>query len=95
MYPLISADAISIYFKDNCGGISTGRENIVFKKRESSKGDGRGLGMYGARSVANSHGGILDFSNRIGEGVTFYFTFPIKRVNVEDKLCDVSVVTTL
>lgn len=59
-------------------GISDAAEQQLFDPFFTTKTNGMGIGLSVCRSIIQSHGGEIDFSNRADGGTCFYFTLPIK-----------------
>ena len=74
---------IVITLKDNGEGMSEETKKRLFENFYTTKpvGQGTGLGMSITRDIIeNKHGGKLTFDSKEGEGTTFTFTIPIKKV---------------
>ena len=70
--------------EDTAMGISTiDQEKIFTKFFRSDKAmkidtDGRGLGLFIAKNIIETHGGKIWVESKENVGSTFYFTLPIK-----------------
>jgi len=75
---------IMVSVSDNGIGIPVSEQKDVFDKffRASNAkkhiSRGTGLGLYLVKSFVEGHGGKIWFKSKENEGVTFYFTLPIK-----------------
>jgi PAS domain S-box-containing protein len=65
-------------FSDNGPGIPEERMNLVFNLFESSDtgSDSHGIGLMTVKSIIERQGGSIWVESTIGEGTTFYFTWP-------------------
>lgn len=78
---------LSIYCRPDCNiivcedtgnGISPEIAARVWEKGTSSKGEGRGYGLYLVRQLVETHGGTIDLETEPGEGTSFTLTFTQK-----------------
>ena len=76
-------NTIIVAIKDCGSGISAQNMNKIFTHFFTNKVDGLGMGLAISRSIVDSHGGKLYVENNPDRGVTFYFTIPIKRKNIQ------------
>lgn len=63
--------------KDNGPGIPQDIIDKIFDPFFSTKGEGRGLGLYSAYLVAQRHGGHIEVESTPGEGATFHVYLPL------------------
>ena len=66
---------------DTGAGIPEDQQQAIFDKFEQvgsakARKNGTGLGLSIARSIVESHGGVLGVRSEVGVGSTFYFTLP-------------------
>lgn len=76
-------DVVVFAVKDNGNGISKNVIDRVFDKfyRDHKKnGFGSGLGLAICKGFIDAHGGTIWVKSHVGEGSTFYFTLPLKKV---------------
>ena len=80
----LAAKQVQVRVRDTGIGIPTKERGSIFQRfyragnAISKENQGNGLGLYIARTIANDHGGDLDFvSNTEGPGTTFILSFPI------------------
>jgi chemotaxis family two-component system sensor kinase Cph1 len=67
--------------KDNGLGIDpqyNDRVFVLFQRLGGDKYPGIGLGLTVCKRIVERHGGHIWFESKLGKGVTFYFTVPIK-----------------
>lgn len=76
----ISADNISIRFKDDGIGIAPAAADKVFDPFFTTKdiGKGTGLGLSVSKRIVEEHEGTLTFTSNVGQGTTFYVQLPVK-----------------
>lgn len=72
----------TLYVRDNGIGIDEQFKDDVFRifkrlKSEKAYGEGTGSGLTFAKQIVENHGGSIWFTSTLGEGTTFYFTFPL------------------
>jgi two-component system cell cycle sensor histidine kinase/response regulator CckA len=68
---------IEVSVTDYGGGIDDNNIEKIFEPFFTTKPEGLGVGLSISRSIAESHGGNLNFRDNSNDGVTFYFTLPI------------------
>lgn len=72
-------ERVSIEVEDEGEGIASQELDRVFDPFFTTKGEaGTGLGLYVAKHVVESHGGLLVVSSRRGEGTTVRVVLPIR-----------------
>jgi signal transduction histidine kinase len=72
---------VRLCVRDNGIGIDPRYANQVFdlggvSKLDKSRGGGPGYGLYLAKRIIESHGGMLTVDSKLGEGSSFCFTVP-------------------
>jgi PAS domain S-box-containing protein len=67
---------IEIRVRDHGHGIPEGREDKIFQRFYTTKGDGLGLGLPIARSLVQANGGQIWAETEPDKGATFRFTVP-------------------
>lgn len=82
--PAIKEIILSLYCRPDCNiiicqdtgnGISPEMIDHIWEKGVSSKGEGRGVGLYLIRQLTEEHGGTVKFETEPGEGTIFTLTF--------------------
>lgn len=63
---------------DSGPGVSEGGRDKVFEAFWTTKKEGMGIGLAVSRSIIESHGGRLWFTNNLDHGATFYFSLPVE-----------------
>ena len=58
---------------------------FIQAKSEFSKKEGTGLGLAIAKSIIESHQGIVGVKSIQGQGSTFYFTLPVNNIETANK----------
>ncbi len=75
-----AAEAVELQVRDYGIGIEAELLPKIFDRFEravsSTHYGGLGLGLYLARSIVESHGGIITVASRVGEGATFTVRLP-------------------
>ncbi|GEM_PF-3371314 len=71
------AQHVSLAVEDRGRGISADIADRLFEPFVSGRRDGIGLGLAISRSIAEKHGGSLDFKARAGGGTVFLVTLPL------------------
>lgn len=69
------ADSNLILCRDTGGGIPEELRGRIWEKGCSSKGDGRGFGLYLVRQITERCGGCIELDTEVGEGTCFTLTF--------------------
>jgi signal transduction histidine kinase len=67
---------VEISVIDNGMGFN-GAEQSAFEPFNTTKQDGMGLGLSIARSIVDTHGGIIRASSNLEGGATVYFRLPL------------------
>lgn len=71
-------DAVAIEVHDDGDGIAEADLERVFDPFVTTKGDaGTGLGLYVARQIVESHGGLLTLTSREGDGTSVRVVLPV------------------
>lgn len=76
--------SVRYWIKDNGSGISEENKGLIFEKfhrLNKAKATGYGLGLSIVRRITNKLGGKSGVESVVGQGSTFYFTFPAKIEN--------------
>ena len=71
-----SSDSVAIRVEDSGAGIPPEAEEFLFDPFVASKKQGNGLGVPTAKRIVESHGGVLSYLTKEGEGTTFTLSFP-------------------
>ena len=86
--PEIKEIKLSLYCRPDCNiivcedtgnGISPELIGRIWEKGISSKGEGRGVGLYMIRQLVEAHGGTIELDTEPGEGAIFTLTFAQKK----------------
>lgn len=67
--------SLKIKVEDNGPGIKEENLEHIFENGFSTKGDGRGIGLYQVRSIAEAYGGRIDVRSQEGRGTSFTLEF--------------------
>ena len=72
---------IELKFSDSCGGIEPDNLDQIFEPFFTTKPaeQGTGLGLAILKQIVKDHNGSVRVDSKLGEGTSFYVTFPIKR----------------
>ena len=65
-----------VSLRDSGPGVPEGGQDKLFEAFWTTKKQGMGIGLAVSRSIIESHGGRLWFTNNTDRGATFYFSFP-------------------
>jgi len=63
--------------RDSGPGIPEDQQDKLFEAFWTTKNQGLGIGLPISRSIIESHGGRLSFTNNPDQGATFFFTLPL------------------
>jgi signal transduction histidine kinase len=63
--------------RDSGPGIPEEQQGKLFEAFWTTKNQGLGIGLPISRSIIESHGGRLSFTNNPDQGATFFFTLPL------------------
>ncbi len=75
----IESEEVILEIKDNGSGIPEDLERKIFIPNFSTKSEGSGLGLAIAKRGVETAGGRIWFLTKIGEGTSFYLSFPLLR----------------
>ncbi|MBQ1630866.1 MAG: Spo0B domain-containing protein [Firmicutes bacterium] len=67
--------SLRIKVEDNGPGIKKDNLEHIFENGFSTKGDGRGIGLYQVKSIAEAYGGHIDVRSQEGTGTSFTLEF--------------------
>jgi PAS domain S-box-containing protein len=68
---------VVVRMKDSGSGIAYETQKLIFLPYFTTKPQGTGLGLAGARRTVQAQGGDIQFESSPGEGTTFYVDLPI------------------
>jgi len=73
-------DRIYLEFEDDCGGVDTEIENLIFRPFFTTKSQqqGTGLGLSILQRIVERYGGSVDFKNKPEFGISFIIRLPSK-----------------
>jgi C4-dicarboxylate-specific signal transduction histidine kinase len=77
-----TGDAL-VTVRDSGPGVPEEQQGKLFEAFWTTKNQGLGIGLHISRSIIESHGGRLSFTNNADRGATFSFTLPLA-TNVGD-----------
>lgn len=82
---ILGPDFLEVRVTDHGIGISKELQAQLFEKffrveESSNRYQGLGLGLYICQEVIERHGGVCGVESALGEGSTFFFKLPLKRV---------------
>lgn len=74
---------ITFYVKDTGIGVSEDNKKLIFKRYHKAVESkvGTGIGLSISKQLVNLLGGDIWFKSKIGEGSSFYFKLPYKKIN--------------
>lgn len=78
-----SPDEIRISVRDFGAGLDEQHMNQIFDAFYTTKPTGMGMGLTISRSIVESHGGRLWVTQNEGPGVTFRFTLPVVKAELQ------------
>ena len=81
-----TGSAVDVIVEDRGSGIPEDLADQLFTPFTSGKASGMGLGLAISRSIAEAHGGQLNFTARTGGGTRFILTLPVSKTPPADKL---------
>lgn len=68
-----------IIVQDSGDGIPNENYSKIFENGFSTKGNGRGVGLYHTRSLIESLGGSISFESKVGTGTCFMVNLPARK----------------
>lgn len=69
----------------DCGaGVSEANVDKLFRPFSTTKKSGMGMGLSISQAIIRAHGGRIDFHNNDAGGVTFWFTLPAAKREIQD-----------
>ena len=74
--------AVLITVDDTGNGIKSKDIDFIFKNGFSTKGDGRGTGLYQVKSMVENFGGEITVESQEGVGTSFSVSFAKENKNV-------------
>lgn len=74
------AAAALVTVRDDGPGISPNLRAHIFDMHFTTKNTGTGIGLYVARAVAESHGGVISVESTLGVGTCFRISLPLQTV---------------
>ncbi len=80
-----SRDEIVVTIEDSGPGIAPNKWKTVFDRNSSGKAEGRGLGLYLARSIVCHHAGTIAVANGAKGGARFELRFPVRTAKVGER----------
>ena len=67
-----------ISYRDNGPGIDAGIRSRIFQKGVTTKGEGKGLGLYLSKRIVESYGGTIELlDTKYGTGAAFIISVPV------------------
>jgi two-component system sensor kinase FixL len=72
----IEAKTVHVSVQDSGPGLRDGTQELVFEPFYTTKPAGMGMGLSIARSIIETHGGVIWATNNPTRGVTCHFTLP-------------------
>jgi two-component system NtrC family sensor kinase len=70
---------VAARFHDSGPGMSPEQLANLFEPFYTTKSDGTGLGLAISYGIVERHGGQIDVSSQLGQGVTFLVKLPVRR----------------
>jgi two-component system, sporulation sensor kinase E len=67
-----------VSFADSGGGISSENMSKIFEPYFTTKASGSGLGLLIVRRIVREHGGEIDLSSDLGQGLTLTIRLPVR-----------------
>jgi len=71
------AEEAWVAVRDSGPGVPENQQGKLFEAFWTTKNQGLGIGLHVSRSIIESHGGRLSFTNNPDRGATFSFTLPL------------------
>ena len=67
-----------ITYRDNGPGIDDSIRDKIFNKGVTTKGEGKGLGLYLSKRIIESYGGTIELlESQVGKGAAFLISVPV------------------
>ena len=71
-------DRFSVSVRDNGPGIDEKIRPRIFNKGVTTKGEGKGLGLYLSKRIVESYGGTIELlESKVGTGAAFLISVPV------------------
>ena len=70
-----TAQAMLITVDDTGGGIAPENMDAIFENGFSTKGEGRGTGLYLVKNLVQTYGGTISVESEVGVGTSFTVSF--------------------
>ncbi|MEE4358064.1 MAG: GAF domain-containing protein [Desulfococcaceae bacterium] len=78
------SDCVRIEISDTGNGIPDGMRDKIFESFFSTKGTGRGYGLWRTKAIIENLGGIITVDSQYGHGATFTILLPKTKENQND-----------
>jgi signal transduction histidine kinase len=91
VYLKVDADdeRVRVEVRDEGPGITPEHLSHLFERfyrvPKNAATRGTGLGLYISRKIIDAHAGEIGVESIVGEGTCFYFTLPVRTINIEEQ----------